>query len=80
METIIVRGLYRIETIPNTIWEKSKVGDLTHCVGHYDETEEETLTHPWVCAELHRNETGRPDLIDRNKWSYDKCMQGGFIK
>ena len=25
-----------------------KVGDLTHCVGHYDETEEETLTHPWV--------------------------------
>ena len=162
-----------------------KVGDLTHCVGHYDETEEETLTHPWVykktdipasreeiirnrnnilskptnygvnwykkytnielpdeycyelldndiksrdrellrgipnyskmdsnmkqgllephftsnilnwpnlrkaatakdrdwvCSELHRDERGRPDLIDRNKWSYDKCMQGKFIK
>ena len=162
-----------------------KVGDLTHCIGHYDESEEETLTHPWVykttglpasrediiknrnkilsaprnynadwydkhtdielsdeycyqlldsdikirdrellrgipnyskmdnnmrqgllephftsnilpwrrlrdaatvknkdwvCSELHRNETDRPDLIDRNKWSYDKCMQGKFIK
>ena len=34
----------------------------------------------WVCSELHRDETVRPDLIDRNKWSYDKCMQGRFIK
>ena len=34
----------------------------------------------WVCSELHRDETDRPDLRRRNKWSYDKCMQGNFIK
>ena len=33
-----------------------------------------------VCSELHRDEQGRPDLVERNKWSYDKCMQGQFIK
>lgn len=33
-----------------------------------------------VCKELHRDETGRQDLIDRNKWAYDQCMKGFFYK
>ena len=33
-----------------------------------------------VCKELHRDETGRPDLVDRNKWVYEQCMKGYFNK
>lgn len=31
-----------------------------------------------VCKELHRDETNRNDLIERNKWVKKQCMNGSF--
>lgn len=32
------------------------------------------------CKQLHRSESGRPDMKDRNDWVYQQCMKGQFNK
>ena len=38
------------------------------------------LDQEYLCGELERDTTGRPDLIERNAWAKEQCLKGYFIK
>ena len=38
------------------------------------------LDQEYLCGELERDTTGRPDLVERNAWAKEQCLKGYFIK
>ena len=39
-----------------------------------------SMDQEYLCGELERDTTGRPDLVERNAWAKEQCLKGYFIK